>query len=448
MLYSKFRKTAFRTASLVMLTLLLFTAFISPHSISSLDNNVFTAYAAPELDKKSDDHPYRIVALGDSLTAGYEHGFTEQSIPYGFVEHVYEQALFHGLRAEYTNYGVLGLRTAGLKRWVEAVVHGVSVKSAEVQSGLPDPRAERIFAETVQLRSALNEADLIVMTIGGNDMYAVLERLNAKADHAEATTVLDKALDTYETELEPALRMLLTLRPNAQIIIADQYLPIPPPLKVGAFIFPLYPEADRLFLQDSIKQLRERLNQVLERLTKDGYHVKVANVAASFIDNELSYTSIAQGDIHPSRAGYAAMGKSFSKAIWGDYRVVKTKESGAPLSIVVNGKEMISANKPIVVQNRTFVPLRSIAGALGAATKWNAAAQTATIQVADRSVDITVGAASIRDNGVSKTLNAPPAFIHTVGKVSTLYVPLAAISEGLQFQVIYRDTLKTVFINK
>lgn len=144
------------------------------------------------------------------------------------------------------------------------------------------------------------------------------------------------------------------------------------------------------------------------------------------------------------------MGKSFSKAIWGDYRTIKSraKDSEAALAIVVNGKEMISANKPMVVQNRTFVPLRSIADALGAATKWNAAAQTATIKVADRAVDITVGQSSFRENGTVKALNAPPAFIHTVGKASTLYVPLAALSEGLQFQVIYRDTLKTVLINK
>jgi len=281
-------------------------------------------------------------------------------------------------------------------------------------------------------------------------LYAVLDKLNEGADHAETSAVLDKALDTYETELEPALRLLLSQQPNTQIIIADQYLPIPPPLKVGSLIFPLYPEADRLFLKDSIKQLRERLNQIIDRLTKEGFDAKIANVASSFIDNELSYTSIVQGDIHPSRAGYAAMGKSFTKAIWGDYRVVKPKSKGSEiaLAVVVNGKEMISANKPMVVQNRTFVPLRSIADALGASTKWNAAAQTATIKVADRSVDITVGATSIRDNGAFKKLNAPPAFIHTVGKASTLYVPLAALSEGLQFQVIYRDTLKTVFINK
>nr|WP_235549024.1 hypothetical protein [Paenibacillus sp. Soil522] len=56
--------------------------------------------------------------------------------------------------------------------------------------------------------------------------------------------------------------------------------------------------------------------------------MKIVNVALSFIEKEVSFTSIAQGDIHPSRAGYAAMGKALSKAIWGDYLVVKPRESG------------------------------------------------------------------------------------------------------------------------
>jgi len=152
-LYSKFRKAVFRAASSAMIIIVLSTGIISPLNISSAGNNTPIAYAASVIDKNNDDHTYRIVAVGDSLTAGYEYGFTEQSIPYGFVEHVYEQALFHGLRAEYINYGVLGLRTSGLKRWIEAVVNGVSVKSSDIQRGLPDPRAERIFAETSQLRS-------------------------------------------------------------------------------------------------------------------------------------------------------------------------------------------------------------------------------------------------------------------------------------------------------
>jgi len=445
-LYSKFRKVPFRASASALIALLLMSGFAPPHTNPG-EKNSEIAYAASEVDKAIEEKSYQIVAVGDSVTAGYEHGFTEQSIPYGFVEHVYEQALFHGLRAKYANYGVLGLRTTGLRRWMDAVVKGAGVQSADIQRSLPDPRAERIFAETKLLRSALSRADLIVMTIGGNDMYSVLATLEAGAAQGQAADVQGSALNTYETELEAALRLMLSLQPDTQVVIADQYLPIPQPVKIGALTFPLYPEADRLFLQNSVKQLRERLNQVTERLTKDGFHVKIANVASSFIDKEISFTSIAQGDIHPSRAGYAAMGKAFTKAIWGDYLVVKPRENGVPVSIVVKGKELGSANIPLLVQNQTYVPLRSITDAIGATIKWNASTQTATVMLQNSTVGITAGAASVSINGVSKPLDAPPAFIHSGGKASTLYVPLAAVSEGLQFQVIYRDTLKTVFIN-
>ncbi|WP_419874616.1 stalk domain-containing protein [Candidatus Pristimantibacillus sp. PTI5] len=444
MLYSKFRKVFFRILAPVIILSVMVTALapILPANLSA------SVQAASNSDNASAANTYHILAVGDSVTAGYEHGFTESSIPYGFVEHVYEQALFHGLRSEYTNFGVLGLRTSGLKRWMDAVVNGTAVKSKDIQSNLRDPRADRIFASSKLLRSAISRSDLIVMTIGGNDMYAVLEKVEEGADQAEATAVLNNALDVYETELESALRLMLSLQPKAKIIVADQYLPIPKPVRIGALVFPLYPEADRLFLQDSVKKLRERLNNVAGRLTKEGKQVKIANAAAAFIDNELAYTSIADGDIHPSKAGYAAMGRAFAKTIWGDYRVVKPKKDGEPVSVVLNGKEMNSLNKPLLVQNRTFVPLRSIAEAMGAAITWNAASQTAAVKLENGTVDITVGAVMIRVNGNPKPLDAPPAFVHPAGKASTLYVPLAALSEGLQFQVVFRETLKTVFINK
>lgn len=447
-MYSKLRKVRLRTAAPAVLSIWLITSFITNLPIFTHGNNSSIAYAAFDTESTSQADPYNIVAMGDSITAGYEHGFTEQSIPYGFVEHLYEQALFNGLSAEYSNYGVLGLRTTGLKRWIDAVVQGADVKSSDIQKNLPDPRADRIFAETKQLRLALSKADLIVMTIGGNDMYAVLAKLEEGATHAEAAVVLDNALNIYETELEAALRLMLTLQPAAQIVVADQYLPIPPPVKIGSLTFPLYPEANRLFLMDSLKQQRKRLDEIIARLTNNGFKVKAANVANAFTDNELSFTSIEEGDIHPSREGYAAMGKAFTKAIWGNYRTVKPRESGVPVSIVVLGKELMNNNKPVLVQNRTFVPLRDITDAMGATLKWHAASKTASILLKGRTVDISVGASIIRINGIPAQLNAQPAYLQQTGTSKTLYVPLTALSEGLHFQVIYRDTLKTVFINK
>ncbi len=434
MLYSKLRKVALKTIALALIAML-WTSVM--------------AYAAPVMNKSANKGTYKIVAVGDSVAAGYEHGYDEQSVPYGFVEHVYEQALFHGLRAEYENYGVLGLRTTGLNNWMSAVVQGTeSVKSGDIQANLPDPRAERIFNETKQLRLAISDASLILINIGGNDMYAVLDKLKKDANQSEAAIIRDSALQTYETKLEASLRLILSLQPNVQLVIADQYLPIPAPVKVGSLVFPLFPEKDRLFLLDSVKQLRERLDLLVHQLTQEGFRVNVANVAAAFMNNELSFTSIAEGDIHPSREGYAAMGKAFSKTIWGDYRVVKPRVNDVPVSVVVNGKELAGAHQPLLAKNKTYVPLRDIADAAGAIIKWNAASQTATVSLQGVNVAITVGASNLSINGAIRPLIGPPAFLRTEGKASTLYVPLAALSDGLQLQVVYRDKLKTVFINK
>lgn len=399
------------------------------------------------------DGVYQIVAVGDSLTAGYQFGFTEQSVPYGYVERVYEQALFHGLRAEYVNYGVLGLKSPGLTRWIEAVSQEKSIPADEVQAGLIDPRADRIFADTPKLSAALTKADLIVMTIGGNDLKAVItvldrERAATEAELAAAAALLETSLSEYEKELEAALKLLAKLQPDAEIVVADQYLPVPSPLIIKDSPVELYPETNRQFLLGAQKQLQIRLGALVARLVQDGIDVKVANVAKPFTGNELAYTSVAREDIHPNALGYAAMGKAFSETIWNEYLTVKPRDKNVPISVVVNGKELVGSYKPVLIQNRTFVPLREITEALGATVKWNSKTQTATIEQEGRTVAITIGATSLTVNGIKTKLNAQPAFLHKVGKESKTYLPLAALSEGLAFQVVYRDTLKAAFINK
>ncbi|MGO4546865.1 SGNH/GDSL hydrolase family protein [Paenibacillus sp. 2TAB23] len=164
-----------------------------------------------------------------------------------------------------------------------------------------------------------------------------------------AATSLSSAPSGYESELESALRLMLRLQPQAQIIVVDQYLPIPKPIRLGALVFPLYPEADRLFLEASVKQLCERLNLIVQRLAKDGYHVRSQIAIAAFVHNELGYTLIADDDIHPSDACYAAMGKAFARASWGDFREVKTAVQELPIHNVIDGKELLGTSGSRIV---------------------------------------------------------------------------------------------------
>lgn len=75
---------------------------------------LFSGIAAKPAQAAEAVDDYLIVALGDSITAGYEPGMTEQSVPYGFVERLREQGLFHE-RTSAVNYGILGLTSEGLK---------------------------------------------------------------------------------------------------------------------------------------------------------------------------------------------------------------------------------------------------------------------------------------------------------------------------------------------
>ncbi|WP_165867356.1 stalk domain-containing protein [Paenibacillus pinisoli] len=420
------------------------------------------AASAAQAPAAAPSDTYDIVVLGDSLAAGYQLGFTEASVPYGYAEHVYEQALFQGLRAEYTNYGIIGLRSEGLSKWLDAAAKGQAVKEADIQPGLIDPRAAAMFGKTQELAQDLKDAELVLITIGGNDFLWMLNDLGVETAFnqlpADKQTQLKSQLDTllegFEKQLKTSLDTIQKLQPKAEIVIANQYLPIYIQFREEKTYF--VPDSTAKFLTDGQARLLETLQAVVADYSKQGLNVKIADASAAIEKDALKFTSIRasdeQGnpkpDIHPTAAGYAALGKSFSEPLWGAYKTVKPRKANVPISIVVGGKEVITDYAPVIKKGRTFLSLREVTEALGAELQWNAATSTATITLEDRTVAITVGATTISVNGKSVPLNAEPAYLQQFSGEKKTYVPLAALSDGLGFQVVYRDTLKTAFINR
>ncbi|WP_165280056.1 stalk domain-containing protein [Paenibacillus protaetiae] len=442
-LYKKFSKLpAWFTVVSILASLVLFP------NINIAKANELTDLQSVSATETKTANVYSIVAVGDSVTAGYEHGFTAQSVPYGYVERVYEQALFHGLRAGYANYALLGLKTEGLANQLEAAADGTAVTADDIQPKLSDPRAQQIAASTAQLGEALKTAQLVVLTIGGNDFLPIMESLQNGGGHDEqAAATLAAGLEDYKTQLARALASITKLNPDAKIEIADQYLPVPAPVQIGNTTVALFPEDARQFLLGAAKELREALDSVTAGLQQNGYNVSVVPVAAAFEGHELQYTSIAAKDIHPTQAGYDAMGKAFANAIWGDYRTLSPQSAQAPIAVVVNGKQLITPYPPDLKENRTFVAMRDITDALGAKLDWNNANQTATVQLNGNEVEFKIGSSTVLVNGKATTLNAPAPYLRTIGKESKTYLPLAALSEGLGLQTVYRSTLQAAFIN-
>ncbi|MEK3706203.1 stalk domain-containing protein [Paenibacillus sp. FSL R7-0198] len=376
---------------------------------------------------------FRIVTLGDSITVGYEPNTKE--LPYGYVERLHEQGLLHG-RTQVDNYGIAGLKTSGLKNFTTAIKDGKTLTSEAIQPSLPDPRAGQIGANTAAIRESVAQANLVAITIGGNDVSELLGTADKLSDQ-ELQAKVKELLATYTANVSAAINDIHEINPTAKIVIADQYQPMPE--VAGKALYAKLMEASQGFTQT--------IDGIAAQFTAQGTDVKVAHVAKEFVGGEGTMTHmIKDRDFHPNQFGYAAIAEVFAKTIWGDYTKLTAPATGEPMNIIVSGKTLNTPYKPIIRNGKNFVAIQDIVNAVGATTVWDNKTSTATITYGDRKVAVKIGANAVKVNGASVTVDTP-AFLNKVGKESKTYVPLAMVAEGLGFDVQYVAKLKTVFVN-
>ncbi|PZD95509.1 copper amine oxidase [Paenibacillus sambharensis] len=453
-MYRKFRESSpspssrpyVKRMAAIAVSLSLLTVPLSASAYAESLKQRAVPYAVAQAAAIQEDQAFRIVALGDSLTVGYEFGMEHQAnpIPYGYVERVYEQALFQGFRTEVANYGILGLKTAGLERLVSAAAESRPLTGAEVQTGLPDPRgSDKVAASAAEIRDQLQQADLVILTIGSNDFSPMIELIKSGKSREETDAWINSMLSEFDLSFSAALSSILAINPKAQVVAADLYSPLPNNKLLGV------QESDYRYVQEVSAKFRDKLNELSGRYTADGYRVKPAYVGESFINNETKYTTIVASkgkDIHPTQSGYTAMGEAFAKAVWGEVRSAAPRAADNPISVVVGGKEVITPFKPIVKNGRSYLVLRDIADAMGAETSWDASSKTAAIKLGSRQVALTIGSNQMLVDGKPVTIDSPP-FLQRSGKEQKTYVPLAVLADGLGYQVVYRAPIKTAFIN-
>ncbi len=109
----------------------------------------------------------------------------------------------------------------------------------------------------------------------------------------------------------------------------------------------------------------------------------------------------------------------------------------------VNGETKVMDVAPIIRKDRTMLPVRYVAEALGASIGWDGSTSTATLTTADTEVRITVGAESAIVNGQTVTLDSP-AFIES----SRTYMPVRFVAEALGASVAWDAPTSTATITK
>lgn len=397
---------------------------------------------------------FNIVVLGDSLAASHQKGFDATSVPYGFSEIVYEQAMFQGHRATYTNYGILGLRSSGLLNWLTAAEKQQSIAVSAVQQGLNDARVDTLMGDTTALYNSISSADLIVLAIGGNDFLNILAGLDltksvssmSAEEKNSLVTQLQSSTDEYKKNLVAILTIIQKLNSDVVIASQNQYLPLPKLTINGVTSYVQVQKDLAELLIDAQTNLNKEFDAVITSFKKSGLNIDNIDAAAIIDNSAIGLTDIASLDVHPNAAGYQKLGVAYSNLLWGEFKTVAERKAGDPLSVVVNGKDVVSKFPTKVINGRTYLVLRDITNAVGVQPIWDNKKQTATVTLNDRTVELKVDSSNYLVNGKSYPLDAP-VFLLNVDNENKVYVPVAALSSSLDLFVQYRDKLKTVFIN-
>jgi len=107
----------------------------------------------------------------------------------------------------------------------------------------------------------------------------------------------------------------------------------------------------------------------------------------------------------------------------------------------VFGKQVVNDVAPVIRNDRTMLPARFVAEALGASVEWDEAAQKVTITKENTVIEITIGSNIAFVNGMEVLLDSP-AFIEN----SRTYLPLRFIAENLGAEVEWNQELQQIYI--
>jgi hypothetical protein len=109
--------------------------------------------------------------------------------------------------------------------------------------------------------------------------------------------------------------------------------------------------------------------------------------------------------------------------------------------LIIDGKERFFPQPPEIINNRTFVPLRSIFEAMNAKVVWNQETQTVTAIKGNRTISLTRDSEKALLNGKKIQLDAPPIL-----NQGSMYVPLRFVGEALGATVIWENATRTIQI--
>ena len=111
--------------------------------------------------------------------------------------------------------------------------------------------------------------------------------------------------------------------------------------------------------------------------------------------------------------------------------------------MTVNGEEQTIDTAPVIIDSRTFVPVRAVVEALGGTVDWKAETKTAILDNSEDHIELTIDSKTAVLNGEKKTLDTAPVIID-----SRTMLPLRFIAEGFGYKTDWDAETKTIYVSK
>ena len=110
------------------------------------------------------------------------------------------------------------------------------------------------------------------------------------------------------------------------------------------------------------------------------------------------------------------------------------RENG--IAVIIDGKTITFEDQgPVVVNNRTLVPMRKIFEVLGATISWDASTNTVTGQKEDTLISLQIGSTTAYINGTATILDVPAQAMN-----DRTMVPIRFVSEAMGASVVWDGT--------
>ena len=111
------------------------------------------------------------------------------------------------------------------------------------------------------------------------------------------------------------------------------------------------------------------------------------------------------------------------------------------ITVYIDGKKMDFSQPPIVIEDRTLVPMREVFETLGAVIEWDSDTETVTAVRSEKTIILKINETNAYIDGKQQALDVPACLID-----NKTMIPLRFVSEALGASVDWSEKSQSIYI--